>query len=198
MQALALGMERLARFVGWCAACLNVLLLAVIIVQVTLRYLVSGGHQIMLGELEWHLYAAAMMFGLAYSQVYNAHVRVDALSRRFSARARSWVEVLGIVFLMFPFLGIMIVQGADYVAVAWRVNESSDSPVGLPWRWIIKSVIPAAFVMLTLALLARLLREVAFLAGAKEPPAQYAERFARFRPQVAEGGGDGDNKPAGQ
>lgn len=165
---IAAWLEKWARRLGWWAAWLNVALMGVILVQVTLRYAVSGGHQIVLGELEWHLYAAALMFGLSYSQTYDAHVRVDALSGRWSARTRSMIEVVGIVGLMYPFLGIMIVQGVDYVAVAWRVNESSNSPVGLPWRWLIKAVIPAAFSLLALTLTARLLREAAFLAGAAE------------------------------
>lgn len=179
LPAIAWHIERGVRLICWGAATLNVVLLVTIIVQVVLRYFVSGGHQIILGELEWHLYAAALMFGLSYSQVHNSHVRVDALSRRFSPRARSVVEILGIVFLMYPFLGIMIAQGIDYVQASWRVNEHSASPVGLPWRWLIKSVIPAAFIMLFLALTARLLREVARLAGHPAPP-QYAEQFGRL------------------
>lgn len=175
-------LERGVRLIGWWAAWLNVVLFITILIQVVLRYLVSGGHQIILGELEWHFYATALMIGLSYSQVYNAHVRVDAMSRRFSPRTRSIIEILGISVLMYPFLIVMFIQGLDYVAVAWRVNEGSDSPVGLPYRWLIKSVIPLAMGLLFLALTARLLREVAFLAGAAVLP-QYRERFGRFREQ---------------
>ena len=184
---IASALERAVRLIGWWAAWFNVVLFVVILVQVVLRYLVSGGYQILLGELEWHLYAIALMFGLSYSQVYNAHVRVDALSRHFSARQRSIVEILGIVFLMYPFLIIMFLHGIDYVASSYRVNEHSDSPVGLPWRWLIKSVIPAAMLLLFLALTARLLREMAHLGGAEVLP-QYRERFGRFHRQRVGGG----------
>lgn len=156
------------RIVCLATAWLNLALLVVILVQVGLRHLVSGGHQIILGELEWHLYAVAVMFGLAYSQVLNAHVRVDALARRFSPQTRSYIEIIGIVFLIMPFIVIMFLHGVDYVASAWRVNERSASPVGLPWRWLIKSVIPVGLAVLFIALLARLLREVAFLAGVQQ------------------------------
>lgn len=195
---IAFHMERGVRLLGWWAAWLNVALFLVILVQVMLRYFFrdfAGSSQIILGELQWHLYAVALMFGLSYSQVYNSHVRVDALSRRFSERTRSVVEIVGILLLMYPFLIIMFLQGLDYVATAWRVNEGSASPVGLPWRWLIKSVIPAAFLLLFLALTARLLREVAFLAGGEVQPA-YQERFGRFRRQHIGGGGGNDSSAA--
>lgn len=184
---IASHIEHWVRRIGWWAAWLNVLLFVVILVQVLLRYLFgnfdfAGGSQIILGELQWHLYAVALMIGLSYSQIHNAHVRVDAVSRHFSPRARSVVEILGIVLLMYPFLVIMFIQGVDYTMAAWRVNESSASPVGLPWRWLIKSIIPLAFLLLFLALTARLLREVASLCGAEVLP-QYRERFGRFHQQ---------------
>ena len=173
---IAYHIERCVRTIGWVAAWLNVVLVITILVQVILRYLVSGGHQVLLGELEWHLYATAVLFGVSYSQVFNTHVRVDALSRNFSPRTRAVIEILGILLLMYPFLIIMFLQGVDYVAVAWRVNEGSSSPVGLPWRWLIKAVLPAAFLLLFAALTARVLREIAFLCGV-ETVAKYADHF---------------------
>lgn len=150
------------------AAALNVVLIGVILLQVSMRHFFAGGHQVILGELEWHLYAVAMLFGLSYSQTENAHVRVDALARRWSPRRRAAVEIFGILFFMMPFIFVVFFHGLDYVSDSWRVSERSDSPVGLPYRWLIKGVIPAAFLLWFVALLARLLREVVFLLGGDE------------------------------
>ncbi len=54
----------------------------------------------------------------------------------------------------------MIDQGYDYFYDSFRVNESSDSPTGLPARWAFKAVIPISFVLLALAALARLIHDV--------------------------------------
>ena len=156
------------RCIGVVAAALNVALIGVILVQVSMRHLFAGGHQGILGELEWHLYATAMLFGLAYSQSENAHVRVDAVARNWSLRRRAKVEIFGILFFMMPFVFVVFFHGLDYVADSWRVSERSDSPVGLPYRWLIKGVIPAAFLLWFAALLARLLRDVMFLFGDEE------------------------------
>ncbi len=155
--------ERQIFLIGRAFAALNVLLVGVILLQVALRHFVSGGHQVVLGELEWHLYAAAVMVGLSYAQVADAHIRVDAFARKYSAAAKNYIEIFGILFLAFPFVAVVFLQGLDYVADSWRVRETSDSPVGLPARWFIKSVIPASFALLFFALAARLMREIAAL-----------------------------------
>lgn len=160
--------ERQTVRAGYGFAALNIVLIGAILVQVSLRHFVSGGHQVVLGELEWHLYAVAMMFGLSYAQATGAHVRVDAVARRFSQKTKHWIEIFGILFLAMPFIIVIFLQGLDYVADSWRVNESSDSPVGLPARWFIKSVIPASFALWFFALAAKLMREIAGLLGVEK------------------------------
>lgn len=66
------GITAISRYLAWT----NLALVAVIIIQVVLRKVFSNG-QISLEELQWHLYATAVMFGTAYAQVTNLHVRVD-------------------------------------------------------------------------------------------------------------------------
>ena len=83
-------------------------------------------------ELQWHLYAVAVMLGVVYSQTTDSHVRVDALSRRFTRRTRRIVEICGTALLFIPFCVVVFLHGLDFVYDSWRVNERSDSPVGLP------------------------------------------------------------------
>jgi TRAP-type mannitol/chloroaromatic compound transport system permease small subunit len=37
-------------------------------------------------EIQWYLFAAVFMLGAGYAFLKNAHVRIDFLSNRFSAR----------------------------------------------------------------------------------------------------------------
>jgi TRAP-type mannitol/chloroaromatic compound transport system permease small subunit len=138
---------------------LNALLMVVIIVQVVLRYGFGTGDP-KLEELQWHLYAAAVMFGLAYAQVTDSHVRVDIVAMRLSPQTLRFWEVFGILVFVFPFIFVIFYHSLDFVAESWRLNERSDAPTGLPWRWAIKAVIPASFALLALAVFARLLRDL--------------------------------------
>ena len=166
--ALARRINAAARMFCAVFAALNVALVAAIVLQVALRRGLGGGF-VVLEELQWHLYAVAVMFGLVYSQATDSHVRVDALSRRFSRNTRRVVEICGITLLFIPFCAVIFLHGLDFAYDSWRVNERSDSPVGLPARWLIKSVIPLTFALLALVFAARVLREGAALCGADDP-----------------------------
>lgn len=148
--------------IGKLASWLYVLLIASIILQVTLRYGFSNG-LVQLEELQWHFYGAAVMLGMSYAQVLDAHIRVDLLHMQMRRRKQAWVEILGICFLLMPFAVVIFLHSLDFVYESWRVNESSDAASGLPWRWLIKSVIPVSFVLLMLAAVSRLIRELTLL-----------------------------------
>lgn len=157
------AIDRFIRGIGHVVCWVNAVLIGAIIVQVTLRYGFGAG-QVMLEELQWHLYAVAVMFGVPYAQVTNSHIRVDVIATRLSARAIRLWEIFGILVFVLPFIWVVFYHSLDFVTEAWRLNERSDAPMGLPWRWAIKSVIPVSFALLAVACLARLLRDVAALA----------------------------------
>ncbi len=148
--------------VGSALSWLSVLLIAIIVIQVFLRYL-FGIIFIQIEELQWHLYAIIIMFGLSYAMVNHSHVRVDIARIHFSPNLQRKIEVLGIIFLMVPFIFIVIDFGFDLTMEALRVNERSDSPEGLPYRWIIKAVMPVSFILLLMACVSRVIRHVSYL-----------------------------------
>ena len=105
------------------------------------------------------------MFGLSYAVVTDAHVRVDLLSNLMSRSTRAWVEILGITLLLLPFIVIVIIYGWEFFWSSWVRHERSLAPMGLPYRWAIKAVIPLSFIVLGLAALTRLTRTIQNLKG---------------------------------
>ncbi|WP_024336331.1 TRAP transporter small permease subunit [Desulfotignum balticum] len=148
------------RIMAWA----NGLLILVIALQVTLRYGFNNG-LVVLEELEWHLYGLALMFGLSYAVVENSHVRVDVISNRFPEKVRHWIEVLGALFLMLPFIVAVIIHGYHFFLDSWIHDERSVAPLGLPCRWAIKAVIPISFVFFGTAIFLRMTRSLLFLFG---------------------------------
>jgi len=159
---LADGIDRFIQRIGMSVAWVYVVLVLVIMLQVILRKGFSSG-LIMLEELQWHLYAVGVMFGLSYAQTTNSHIRVDLFYSHFRARTKHIVEIFGILFLVLPFIAIVFLHSLDFVADSWRINEHSSAPSGLPWRWAIKSVIPVTFGLLGLAMISRLIRDTTLL-----------------------------------
>ena len=160
--ALSDMIDGFIRKTGNLIAWVYVALVLVIITQVILRKGLSSG-LIALEELQWHLYAIGVMFGISYAQINNAHVRVDLIYGGLRIRTKRIIDIIGILTLVLPFIAVIFIHSLDFVADAWRINESSDSPSGLPWRWAIKGVIPISFGMLALAVVSRLIRDVVLL-----------------------------------
>ena len=148
--------------VGEAAAWLPVALLAVIITQVILRYVFSSG-LVLLEELQWHLYAIVIMIGLSYCATRDTHIRLDLLQHRFSKRTKEIVDLIGTVVLLLPMVTIILMHSWPFVAESFRLMEASDSVVGLPYRWIVKSFLLTGFGLLGLAGVSRMIRAVAFL-----------------------------------
>lgn len=159
---LADAIDRLIRWLGHGICWVYGVLVFVIILQVVLRYGFGEG-KVILEELQWHLYAVGVMFGVAYAQANDAHIRVDIVHMRLRPRTQRLWEIFGIVVFLLPFVWVVFYTSLEFVAEAWRVGERSDAPLGLPYRWLIKGAIPAAFGLLGLAALSRLWRDLYLL-----------------------------------
>jgi len=132
-------------------------LIAVIVAAVVLRYAFGLG-RIELEELQWHLYALGFLMGLVACATRDRHVRVDVLRERMSQRMRDWVDLYGILLLQLPFLVLVSWSALPFVADSFAVGERSASAGGLPFRWLLKSVLPISFALLFVATLAQLVQ----------------------------------------
>jgi TRAP-type mannitol/chloroaromatic compound transport system permease small subunit len=160
--------DPLVRGVGKVSSYIWVVLVAVITVNVLLRY-VAGKGLIEFEEGQWHLYAIAFLLALAWAVEADDHVRIDVISDRFAFRTKCWIELVGIVLALLPFLVLVVWYSFPFIAYSFRVGEISEAPGGLPYRWAIKSFLLIGFVMLALAALSRLTRVAAALFTRRAP-----------------------------
>lgn len=174
-------LNKIVRRIAETTAWLNVALIGVILLQVVMRYGFNRG-LVPLEELMWHLYAIAFMFGMAYSITNDSHIRVDIVHMSLPRKAQHILEVLGILFLLFPFLWILFDHSLGWAWEAYRVNESSANPTGLPYRWVIKSAVPMTAFLMFIAALARLIQEILLLMHhGKEPEELHPGRVSALR-----------------
>lgn len=155
MEKLCDSLEAFVERIGRIAMWANGLLVLVIIGQVILRYGFSHG-LVALEELEWHLFAVGIMTGVSYAMVKDVHIRVDIVHSRLSNKTRIIFELFGIICLLLPFLFVVFHQSLDFVYEAWRLSERSPAPMGLPYRWAIKSLIPFGFGLMILVAVSKM------------------------------------------
>ncbi|MGD8526400.1 MAG: TRAP transporter small permease subunit [Thioalkalispiraceae bacterium] len=156
--------NRFSEILGKFSAVLFLLLLLNVFYDVIMRYLfndVSIGMQ----ELEWHLYATIFMLGIPYTLFKDGHVRVDIFYEKFSVRKQAWIDLIGCLVLLVPFTLLVAWYGVDFMLEAYELGERSGDPGGLPYRWIIKGVIPFAFVAVFISGLGLILKSINTLLG---------------------------------
>ena len=167
------ALERLSEVTGSVVAWLTVLMVIGTFVIVVLRYGFDLGWIAMQESIVW-MHAAVFMLGAAYTLKRDEHVRVDIFYRRMSARRRALVDLAGTVVFLLPMAVFLTVSSWDYVATSWAIREASREAGGLPYPFvpILKSLIPATALMLTLQGVAILLGSVLTLSerGPTPPP----------------------------
>ena len=115
-------------------------------------------------EVQWYLFAGVFMLGAGYCLLKNAHVRIDFVASRLSPRTRNWIDIIGILVVLFPFCLICIDLGWPLFVRAWESGEMSQSAGGLV-RWPAYGLIPLGFALLLLQGVSELIKRIAFLRG---------------------------------
>ena len=166
--------DRFSDVMGWIAGALNLVMLLNVFYDAIMRYFFNSG-SIALQEMEWHLFAMVFLFGIAYALKEDGHVRVDIFYERFSPRWKAIVNIGGTVLLLLP-LSVMVVEGSVwYVQEAFNSGEVSGDPGGLPYRWLIKLVIPASFVFLIVSATGFVIHNINVFLGVAAPPERRIE-----------------------
>jgi TRAP-type mannitol/chloroaromatic compound transport system permease small subunit len=140
------GIERFVDVVGEWTSWLAVVIVALMATNVLLRYLFRTG-SVWSQELEWHLLVPLVLFGMSYALRHGDHVRVDILYARFSARTKLYVDLLSAVLCMA--LSVLVIWlSLHYVEQSYVIGEQSQDPGGLPYRFLLKGLIPVGFALL--------------------------------------------------
>ena len=105
----------------------------------------------LLQEMEWHSHTILFAFVLGYGYINNTHVRVDLLRERFDFRLKAKLEFFGLTFFLIPYCLIVGYFAAIYAVDAYAISEISASQVGLPMRWVIKTLLTVGLLMTVLA-----------------------------------------------
>jgi TRAP-type mannitol/chloroaromatic compound transport system permease small subunit len=146
------GIERLIEIVGECTAWIALVIVVLMAVNVLLRYAFSIG-SVWAQELEWHLLAPLILFGMSYTLRHGEHVRVDIVYGRFPERAKRVVDLVSA--LLTVALSILVIWfSLNYVHQSYVIDEGSPDPGGLPHRFLLKSLIPIGFALLLLQAIA--------------------------------------------
>lgn len=152
---------------GKLASVLFILMLFNVFFDVVARYLfneVSIGMQ----EMEWHLFAATFLIATPFALKAEGHVRVDFIYENLSVRGKALIDLFGTLILLLPFVLLVAWFGVDFSYQSFDLGEGSGDPGGLPYRWIIKAMIPLSFFAIAISGIAIVLRSIRLLTRGAE------------------------------
>lgn len=154
--------DRISEFTGRSIAWLTLAMMIITCLIVLLRY----GFQfssIAMQESVIYLHAMVFMLGAAYTFKADEHVRVDVFYREFSPQKKAWVNFIGGLCFLLPVTLYTFYLSLDYVSASWGVLETSSEPGGLPFVYLLKTLIPIMMISLVIQGLADILRNLSVI-----------------------------------
>lgn len=120
-------------------------------------------------ELQWYLFGAAFMLAAAYTLKQNEHIRIDIVYGMFSRRVQHWIDLLGHLLFLMPFVVLMIFYFIPYVSLSVRSGEVSASAGGLI-IWPAKALLLIGFLQLGLQGVSEIIKKIAVMRGDMDDP----------------------------
>lgn len=116
-------------------------------------------------ELYVWQHAAVFMVGAGYTMLHGGHVNVDIAYGRFSPRKKAWVDILGTLFFLLPWMMVLAWSSSQFVLSSWIIFEPSSQANGMQGLFLLKTVIWVFCAVISLQGLALIARRVLYLNG---------------------------------
>ena len=166
IEKIVKGMDQFAEWSGRIFIWLIIPLTGLVVFEVISRRLFDAPHIWSL-EVTNFVYGPHFMLVAAYTLLHQAHVRIDVIYAKFSARTRGILDIITNLVFFFPFCTIVFVQGILFAKTSWQIGETSES-AALTIVPLVKTVIPVTFALLLIQGIANFIRSIMLVAKGKE------------------------------
>ena len=150
----------IGRAAAWC--CLYVVVVEFALV--VMRYALGIG-SIRVQESVIYAHAALFMLAAAWVLKTDGHVRVDIFYADAKPRTKAAIDLLGTVIFLAPFAAALLLLSLPYAARSWAIFERSPEASGLPFVFLLKTLIPLFALLIGLQGIAQAIRAVLTLRG---------------------------------
>lgn len=163
-ETAAHALDRVNAAIGRTAAwgCLYIVLAEFALV--VMRYALGIG-SIRLQESVMYAHAAVFMLAAAWVLQSDGHVRVDIFYAQARPRVKAAVDLLGTLIFLAPFAVAILLLSIPYAARSWKLLERSPEASGLPFVYLLKTLIPLFALLLGLQGIAQAIRAALVFGG---------------------------------
>ena len=165
---LSRSIDRLNQFVGKWVAWLVLAAVVVSSVNAIVRKAFNMSSNSLL-EIQWYFFSAVFLLCSGYTLLRNEHVKIDVVLHMWTKRKQIWIDIIGIVFFLFPFVLSVIYLSWPLFVTAFQTGEMSQNAGGLV-RWPVYSLVPVGFALLFIQGISELIKRFAYLKGLIDDP----------------------------
>jgi TRAP-type mannitol/chloroaromatic compound transport system permease small subunit len=170
------AIEWLNEWVGRTVSWLTILMVFTTFLVAVLRYGFSLGWVWLQESYVW-MHGIIFMVASGYTLLHDGHVRIDLIYAKVSAKAKAWINLLGVLLLLMPTLAVVWWTAYPYVMLSWERLETSREASGLQGLFLLKTSLLVFVILLGLQGIALALRSILVLTGHPEwdPSRRYQE-----------------------
>jgi TRAP-type mannitol/chloroaromatic compound transport system permease small subunit len=157
----------IGRTAAWC--CLYVVIVEFVVVL--LRYALGVG-SIKLQESVLYAHAGLFMLAAAWTLQVDGHVRVDIFYAQATPRAKALIDLIGAVVFLLPFAAVLVLLSVPYVERSWAIFEHSREASGLPFVYLLKTLITLFALLIGLQGVVQAIRAALVLSAPHQQPSR--------------------------
>jgi TRAP-type mannitol/chloroaromatic compound transport system permease small subunit len=159
MRKLVHAIDLMSEWTGRTGRWFGVILVAIVTFGVITRYVF---HKPFLWTYEVSVMLGASLFVLAfaYTHLHKAHVRVDLIYSHLSPRGQAIIDVLGNIFLFFPFIILLTITAWELAFSAWATGERMPITGWYPPAGPLRTIVFIGMLLFGLQGLANFIRDV--------------------------------------
>jgi TRAP-type mannitol/chloroaromatic compound transport system permease small subunit len=115
-------------------------------------------------ELQWYLFSAVFLLAASYTLQRNDHIRIDIVFGMLPKSVRNWIDLLGHLLMLMPFVILMIYESYPFVMTSFAQQEISTNAGGLI-IWPAKALLLAGFLLLAAQGVSEIIKKIAIIQG---------------------------------
>ena len=150
------------------------IMVALVMLVVVTRYFFGVG-SIALQESVTYLHCLVFMMGLPLTLKHDGHVRVDIFYRGFSPKSKAMVNLLGGILFLVPVCLLIFFTSWNYVLASWAIQETSAENNGLPFVYLLKTLMLLMPATVLLQGIAEIIKSGLVISGLDVSAAQIVE-----------------------
>jgi TRAP-type mannitol/chloroaromatic compound transport system permease small subunit len=162
MRKVVRTIDSISEWTGKTGRWLGVMLMLLVTYEVIMRYVFTKPS---LWGYEMAVILAASLYVLAfsYAHLHRAHVRVDMIYSHLPNRGRAIIDVLGALFLFFPFIFLLTYSAGDWMVYAWSTSEKMPITGWYPPAGPLRTIVFYGIALFALQGISQFIRDVYLL-----------------------------------